>query len=217
MIKIDLHTHSEASPDGGIKPEQYANALENGGFDYIAVTDHDSINTALSLQESLGDRIIIGEEISTTQGEIVGLYLTQPIAPGQSPIATTRAIKQQGGIVYIPHPFETVRSGLSEKALDSIVHDVDIVEVHNGRAVFQNCGPQAARWAKLNHKVIAASSDAHGAKGLGTTYTLVSEKPNKQNIIKALQKARYVTNRPPLRTLLYPKAHRLRKKLGGKK
>jgi len=214
MFKIDLHTHSVASPDGGIKTEQYARALEDDQFDCIAVTDHNTIEVARSLHESLGERIIIGEEITTHEGELIGLFLKQTILPGQSALTTAKAIKAQGGIVYVPHPFETVRKGVSEASLNQITELVDIVEVHNGRAVFQNRGPQATMWARLNRKVVAASSDAHGHKGLGATYTLVSELPTVENIVKLLKKAQFVTNRPPLRTLIYPKLHRLHKNLG---
>lgn len=216
MIKIDLHTHSTASPDGGIKPEHYIRALEEGQFDCIAITDHDALETARSLHASLGERIIIGQEINTSRGELIGLFLQRPIAPRQSPLATALAVKAQGGIVYVPHPFETVRQGLSEAALNEIADAVDIIEVHNGRAVFQNRGPQAATWARLNRKVVAASSDAHGHKGLGTTYTLIAEIPTPKSIVKLLKTARFVTNRPPLRTLLYPKVQHLRHKLRNK-
>ena len=217
MIKVDLHTHSSASPDGGISPEQYLKALEDDGFDCLAITDHNTIDVALSLNKSLGERIIVGEEIATPEGEIIGLFLTKAIAPGQSPLAVVRAIKEQGGLVYIPHPLESLRSGLSRRALDNLVHDIDIVEVHNGRAVFQNRGPQAATWARINRKVMAASSDAHGHKGLGTAYTMLVEIPNRDNLVRLLKTARFVTNRAPLKTLLYPKINRLRKKLGGRK
>jgi predicted metal-dependent phosphoesterase TrpH len=214
MIKLDLHTHSNASHDGGIRPQQYIQALENGQFDCIAITDHNTIATAVTLHKSLGGRIIVGEEISTTAGDIIGLFLSKAIPAGKSPLATARAIKSQGGLVYIPHPFETIRRGLSKQTLMEIAPVVDIVEVHNGRAVFQNRGPRAATWAKLEHKVMAASSDAHGYKGLGSTYTQINAMPTAKTLVGQLSKGRFITNRPPLRTLLYPKAHRLKKRLG---
>ncbi len=213
MIKIDLHTHSIASPDGGIKPEHYDRALESGQLDCIATTDHNTIDVACSLHDSLGKHIIVGEEITTTNGELIGLFLKRSVAPRQSILATAQAIKAQGGLVYIPHPFETLRKGVSEASLNQIAELVDIVEVHNGRAVFQNRSPQAAAWARMNRKAVAASSDAHGHKGLGGTYTLVAELPTAQTLVKLLKKGRFVTNRPPLRTLLYPKIHRLHKRL----
>ena len=86
MFKVDLHTHSSASHDGGISFEQYQLALSTGLLDAIAVTDHNSIETAQALHELLGDQIIVGEEIMTSQGEIIGLFLKQPIAPGQSAV-----------------------------------------------------------------------------------------------------------------------------------
>ncbi len=212
MIKIDLHTHSQGSNDGGIRLEEYIDALKDGKLDCIAITDHNTIGLAQQLHQTLGEQIIVGEEITTSGGEIIGLFLTKPVIPGQTPLETVKSIKNQGGIVYIPHPFETVRSGLSEEALIAIADFIDVVEIHNGRAVFQNRGPKAATWARLNHKVAAASSDAHGIKGLGTTYTQISTIPTAKTLVKMLKKGRFTTNRPPLRTLLYPKINRLNKK-----
>src|SRR5664279_1477964 len=129
--KIDLHTHSYGSPDGSLKTAQYQYFLENKLLDYIAITDHNSIATALKIQlelGGLGKRIIIGEEVTTTEGEIIGLYLAHTVPAGLSPLETVAEIKSQGGLVYIPHPFETVRSGMSEKALQTIIDSVDILE-----------------------------------------------------------------------------------------
>lgn len=212
MIKIDLHTHSEASPDGGIKLEQYIEALEDGLLDYVAVTDHDSIALAVHLNKQFPDKVIVGEEIMSTDGELIGLFLTSKIEPGQTALKTALAIKAQKGLVYIPHPFETVRHGLQANVLDEIAMHIDIIEVHNGRALLQNHGPKVATWAKLNRAMVAASSDAHGVKGLGTTYTIIQKAPTSKNLVELLSVGRPVTNRPPLRTLLYPKAHRLRKR-----
>ncbi len=153
MYKIDLHTHSIASADGGIKAEQYRRLLAHGALDCVAITDHNRIDMATELAQELHDQIIIGEEITTTDGEIIGLFLQKPIAPNLSPLETVQSIKDQGGFVYIPHPFETVRSGLSERTLDQIVDYIDIIEVYNGRAVVQNRGPQAVAWAKVHQKL----------------------------------------------------------------
>lgn len=215
MLKIDLHTHSDRSPDGGIKPEEYMQVLENEQLNYLAVTDHNTIDGALALATTLGERIIIGEEIMTSEGEIIGLFLEKTIQPGQTALATMEAIKKQRGLVYIPHPFETVRHGISEATLNGLADYVDIIEVHNGRAVFQNRGPKAATWARLHNKAMAASSDAHGRKGLGSTYSSVDQPVNVSNLVSQLAKARHTTGRPPLHTLLYPKANRMRKKISG--
>jgi len=213
-MKVDLHTHSIDSPDGGLTPEDYTNLFANGTFDCLAITDHNTIKLAHSLHTTLGDKVIVGEEISTSEGELIGLFLSRVIAPEQTARATAEAIKAQGGLVYIPHPFETVRAGLGSDSLQGIADLVDIVEVHNGRALFQNRGPTAATWARLHHKVMAASSDAHGRKGIGTTYQTLHELPTSRNLVALLSTGRLVTNRPPLRSLFYPKLHRLRRRLG---
>lgn len=213
MFKIDLHTHSIASPDGGITPSEYQQILADGTLDYVAITDHDTIDFAQKLKAKYGEQIIIGEEISTLEGDIVGLFLTECIAPNQTLIDTAKAIKKQNGLVYIPHPFETVRKGVSKTALESILDFIDIVEVFNGRAVFQNKGPLATAFARINNLPGASSSDAHGAKGLGSAYTIISKKPSPSNLVKQLRTARLTTKRPPLKTLLYPKTNRLKKRL----
>lgn len=213
MIKIDLHTHSVGSPDGGITIEEYAKLLDDKVLDMIAITDHDSIDQALAIQNKLGPRIIIGEEITSLEGEIIGLFLRQKVEPGLSAIETVQAIKSQGGLVYIPHPFETVRKGITKSAIDSISDEIDIVEVYNGRAVFQNKGPQALTWARLNNKIGAASSDAHGIKGVGTTYSSVETAPTKESFLEILKTARLTTKRPPLLSLFYPKYNRFRAKI----
>lgn len=213
MYKIDLHTHSTESPDGGISEDQYTQAIDDELLDCIAITDHNSISLASRMHKTLGDKIIVGEEISSLQGDIVGLFLTEAVRPGMPLLETAQAIKAQGGIVYIPHPFETIRKGIKKVDLDTIAELVDVVETYNGRAMAQNKGPQAAVWAKLQQKPPAASSDAHGVKGLGTAFTSVKEMPSANNIVELLSFAHLNMHRPPLRTLLYPKIHKIKNKL----
>lgn len=215
MFKVDLHTHSIASPDGGITLEQYARALSTSLLDVIAITDHNRIDFATQAQASLGDRIIIGEEIMTTSGEIVGLYLTKRVKPGLSPLETIKRIKDQGGLVYVPHPFESIRKGLHPSVMEELIDYLDIIEVCNGRAFLQNRSAQTVIWAKLNHITGAASSDAHGVRGLGKTFTQVKELPTPNDLVRILSHGVSVTERPGLRSLLYPKYHSFRRRLKG--
>lgn len=215
--KVDLHTHSIASPDGSLGSGHFQKAFDDRMVDYIAITDHNRIDYALLMRQEFGDRIIVGEEIMTDRGEIIGLFLTEPIAPELSLAATVAKIKEQNGLVYIPHPFETVRHGLHPADLEDIEGLVDIIEVCNGRTFAQNRAAQAVVWAKLNNTAGAASSDAHGFKGLGKTYTRISEAPTRANLVEQLLAGTPITDRPGLRALLYPKYNRLRKRLGGKK
>ncbi len=214
MFKIDFHTHSSASPDGGITPQQYKKALRSGLLDAVAITDHNAVHVALELQKELGEQIIVGEEIMTTHGEIIGLFLTKLVPAGLSPQETVAHIKNQGGMVYIPHPFETYRKGLDPSTLEHIADDVDIIEVCNGRAFLQNRSSQAVVWARLNQRASAASSDAHGYKGLGRTYTDLAAMPERDTLLGLLETAVLRTRNPSVSALLYPKYHRLRRKLG---
>lgn len=210
MLKLDLHTHSLASPDGSITEAQYKKMLE-GGLDYIAVTDHNTINFALQLRKALGERIIVGEEIKAIEGEIIGLYLTEEIPARMSALETVKAIKGQGGLVYIPHPFEARRKGLQPKALGAIAEFVDIIEVQNGRAVFENESLKAEAWATRHQVAGAASSDAHGWHGWGKTYSLVDGKVTRSTLTKLLVTSQHKLGWPGARGLLYPKFNRLRK------
>lgn len=211
MYKIDLHTHSEASRDGSITTTQYHQVLEDGTLDYVAITDHNKIDFALELQKTLGNKVIVGEEINTKEGEVIGLFLTEKISRDMTVKETIRAIKKQNGIVYVPHPFETVRKGLPRKVIESIIDDIDVMEVFNGRAFFQNKGPEAATLARINNIPGMASSDAHGAKGLGTAYGVIHKPPTANNLADQLSTAKLIMKRPPLKTLLYPKANRIKK------
>lgn len=213
MYKVDLHTHSSASNDGSILLSQYETAISSGLLDYVAITDHNRIDAALEAQAKLGDRIIVGEEISTTKGDLIGLFLKEVVEPQQSPEDTIAAIKAQGGLVYVPHPFETVRKGMSESTLAMLADMIDIIEIHNGRAMMQNRSEKAIVWARLHQKPGAAGSDAHGAKGLSKTYCLLAEPPSRENLTALLAKAQFIVGRPPLKTLLYPKVNRARKQM----
>lgn len=210
MFKIDLHTHSSSSKDGGITLNQYEDALSTGLIDCVAVTDHNRIDFAKKLNEALGDKVIVGEEIMTSSGEIIGLYLEEKIPAKLTPVDTIRLIKEQGGLVYIPHPLESFRSGLQINVLEELIDYIDIVEIGNGRALQMSKYSQILVWSNLNHIAGAASSDAHGKVGFGRTYTLIPELPTKQTLAELLKKGTPIIQRPKLRSLLYPKYNRLK-------
>jgi len=211
MCRVDLHTHSLASPDGGLSLADYRHMIDEKGLVCIAITDHDTIEFAKQAQLALGDQIIVGEEITATEGEIIGLYLRSPIASGRSLRETVAAIKQQHGLVYVPHPFETRRKGLSARSLETIIADIAIVETSNGRAVFQNRSKEAYAWAAEHGLPGAASSDAHGPSGWGKTYSVLDHVPSRDTLAGLLHSAQYKIGSPGVRGVLYPKYNRLRR------
>jgi predicted metal-dependent phosphoesterase TrpH len=210
LYKVDLHTHSTASPDGSLMLRHYRQALERRLLDCIAVTDHNTIAAAQNMHTELGKQIIVGEEITAQEGEIVGLYLTEVIPKGLSALEVVDRIRQQGGLVYIPHPFETVRKGINAQTLEQIADKVDIIEIHNGRAIFQNHNAKALQWAARHEVPGAASSDAHGIGGWGKTYTMLESLPTRQTLVAQLANASYQRGFPGVRGILYPKFNRMR-------
>lgn len=179
----------------------------------MAITDHGSIDFALDARKEFGEQIIVGQEIMTNQGEIIGLYLHKPIKDGQEIMTAIRHIKEQGGLVYVPHPFENVRKGITEATLGSIISQVDIIEAANGRAMFQNKRKLASEWATTSGTAMAASSDAHGRFGWGYTYSSVLHKPTKATLVTLLADAAYATGNVGI-GVVYPKLNRLKKKVG---
>lgn len=213
MHKIDLHTHSEASADGGLTLLQYEQKIHNGSLQQIAITDHNRIDFAVQAHKKLGDVIIVGEEIMTTEGEVIGLFLRKLIEPYKSLQETVLAIKNQGGIVYIPHPFETMRSGVSEESLEKITDQVDIIEVYNGRAMQRTAQAKALAWAKAQEVAAAASSDAHGGSGWGRTYTSCEYNCTSDTIVDELSRGQLMCKDVGMIGRLYPTLHRTRKKI----
>ena len=213
---LDLHTHSYGSPDGGLSLNEYRRMLESGKLDVVAITDHGSIKTAQDIQAKLGElgeRIIIGEEIKTTDGEIIGLYLNESIPEGMTPAETVVAIRAQAALVYVPHPFEKIRSGMSKAGLASILPDVDIVESFNGRAYGRNPEKKLREltdYVDNIHWSYAASSDAHGGIGWGRTYSIVDTLPTKDSLVTLMKSASYSRKRVGL-GILYPKVNRIHK------
>lgn len=215
MIKIDLHTHSIISPDGAgsITESDFTRFLEQGVLDCIAITDHNEIRFAQMMQKKLGEKIIVGEEITTKDGEMVGLFLKQRIAPGHSAKETAKEIHEQGGLVYIPHPFEILRKGIQMGTLETLIDEIDIFEVFNGRGRWRGKAKEAAAFADEYHLAAAASSDAHGPAGVGRTFSIIKEMPTKNTLKKLLEEGTLEKRYASLWTYLYPVMNTIKNKL----
>lgn len=215
MIKIDLHTHSIISPDGAgsIMQSDFETLLTSGKLDCIAITDHNETSLALHLHKKLGNKIIVGEEIMTRDGEMIGLFLTKTISPGLSAKETVKEIKKQGGLVYIPHPFETLRKGLQKNVLEQIIDEIDIFEVFNGRGLLRGKTKEATAFAMEHNLIGAASSDAHGLGGIGNTFSVLSNIPTSQTLKKLLQQGHLRRKYAPLWSYFYPVINIIKNKI----
>ena len=176
MLRADLHLHTRFSFDATLKLERLLEICSRKGLNCIAVTDHHTIRGAVQFQEMAPFRVIVGEEIKTSQGEVIGLFLQEEIPRGLSPLETVRRIKAQGGLVSIPHPFDRVRRGvITKKGLDEILPYADIVEAFNARNVFDRDNRRAREMASQENLLVSAVSDSHTPFEPGDTYVEMPE------------------------------------------
>jgi predicted metal-dependent phosphoesterase TrpH len=175
---VDLHAHSSASFDSLSDPRRMVERAIAIGLTHLAITDHERIDGARRALEAAGDRltVIVGEEVRSRDGDLIGLFLEEAVPPGLSAAETAAAIHEQGGIVGLPHPFDGYRSSGgsqasgADEALDELAALVDYVETHNARA-YRDANPRAGAFAARHELPGVASSDAHTIMELGVAST----------------------------------------------
>jgi predicted metal-dependent phosphoesterase TrpH len=207
LIEVDLHMHTDHSGDCATPVEVLLATARERGLGAIAVTDHNEISGALEAAEqaaSAGVKVIVGEEVKTaSQGEVIGLFLKEKIPRGLSLEETVAEIKRQGGIVYVPHPFDRMHSVPDYEHLLSILDDVDAIEIFNPRVAISAFNDEAARFAAKYRIVAGAGSDSHVAQGLGSVAIRMRDFDGPQEFMQSLRDADILT-RPS--SLLYVQA-----------
>ncbi len=164
---MDLHMHTSASHDCRSDPADVVHRARDIGLSGIAITDHNEIDGALAAHQLDPELVIVGEEVRTSEGlDLIGLWLSDRIPPGGNFRAVADAIHAQGGIVYVPHPFDSHR-GTTEAFLDDLVDCIDAVEVFNARIHDKSRNARAAAWASRHGLPAGAGSDAHTLREIG--------------------------------------------------
>ena len=197
----DLHMHSSHSKDCVISVADLLARASEIGLDVVAITDHNTVAGGLEgreLADRHGVRVIVGEEVMTSEGEVIGLFLEETIPPGMSFAETIDAIKSQGGVVYVPHPFDRLHAVPSRAALLASVTDLDVMEVFNSRIAFPGFNVQAERFALRYGIPAAAGSDSHVLPGLGTAITGMDEFSGPHDFVAALADSRIIRRRKSL-------------------
>ena len=190
-MRADLHSHTHFSRDGFTSPERFVKQALRRGLDCIAVSDHNNIVGALEVAKLAPFRVIISEEIKTSEGEIIGWFLREPIAKGLTPEETVRAIREQGGLVCVPHPFDKLRSSpLKTAALLRILPEVDAIETFNARVTLPGDTRKAVDFARAHGKLASAGSDAHWHPELGGTYIDIPDFRDAGDFLAALRAGR---------------------------
>ena len=169
-VRYDLHLHTEFSPDSDTALDAIeAHALARG-LTGLAVTDHDAVEGALRLKSRVRTlHVIVGEEVTTLDGDVIGLFLRERVPPGMPALETMQAIHAQGGLVYLPHPFDKPRARRTGGAsLVSVLQEVDIIETFNGKVGRDRYNLLAFDFARKHEKIGGGGSDAHHLRAIGT-------------------------------------------------
>lgn len=182
--KVDLHFHTIFSSDSLITLQQAIKICRRKRIDCIAVTDHNEINGALRLKKAAPFKVIIGEEIKTKEGDIIGLFLKERIPPYLGMSETINLIKSQKGIAYLPHPHKMDKQNILKN-----ISSIDIIEIYNSNYVKTKNYTYAIEIAHKYNKPAAAGSDAHTAFEIGNSYIEISPFEDKDDFLDKLKGA----------------------------
>jgi predicted metal-dependent phosphoesterase TrpH len=179
---IDLHCHTSASFDSLANPGAVVRAAASRGLTHLAVTDHDNVEGALRARDAAPPEltVIIGEEIKTADGDLIAVFLERTVPPGLSALEAIAAIREQGGLVGVPHPFDRLRGYGRESGADlaDIAGLVDWIEAYNARVVGGSANEKAALFAREHGLPGVCASDSHSIMEVGISYNIVSGDPS---------------------------------------
>jgi predicted metal-dependent phosphoesterase TrpH/glycosyltransferase involved in cell wall biosynthesis len=207
-VHVDLHMHTDHSSDCATPAATLLQAAKAAGLGAIAVTDHNEVSGAHEARELAaamgGIEVIVAEEVKTAdQGEVIGLFIEDKVPRGMTLRETIAAIRDQGGLVYVPHPFDRMHAVPDYEHLLDVVEDVDVIEVFNPRVAFSAFNEEAARFAQKYRIVAGAGSDSHVAAGLGSVKIRMRAFDGPDEFLESLRDADIVRKR---QSLLYVQA-----------
>jgi predicted metal-dependent phosphoesterase TrpH len=198
MIRVDLHVHTSYSVDGIMSPEEVVDVSLRRGLGALAITDHNSVAGAQAVQQLAPFPVVIGQEISTSDGEIVGLFLEQEVPKDLSAGETVRLIKEQGALAGVPHPFDRLRrESLDGGVLEGLADRLDFLEVFNARVTLPEDNRRAREFALRQGLASTAGSDAHSRFELGRVYVEMPSFDGREEFLERLREGRIVGAQSP--------------------
>jgi predicted metal-dependent phosphoesterase TrpH/glycosyltransferase involved in cell wall biosynthesis len=216
-IHVDLHMHTDHSPDCATPVETLLATAREVGLGAIAITDHNEVSGAFAAREiadEFGVKVIVGEEVKTAeQGEVIGLFLERRIERGMTMEETIAEVRRQGGLVYVPHPFDRLHSVPDYEHLLEIVEQIDILEVFNPRVALTAFNEEAERFAAKYRIVPGAGSDSHVAQGLGSVMIRVHDFNGPEEFLESMRDADIVRKQ---KNLVYVQALKFLQTGGGR-
>ncbi len=196
LIDVDLHMHTDHSYDCATPVEVLLAEARARGLGAIAITDHNEVSGALEARAKAdGLTVIVGEEVKTAeQGEVIGLFIEEKIPRGMTLEETIAEIKRQGGLVYVPHPFDRMHSVPDYEHLLRVIDDVDAIEVFNPRIAITEFNDEAVRFAAKYRIAAGAGSDAHVPQGLGSVRIRMRDFDGPDEFLQSLRDADIIRN-----------------------
>jgi hypothetical protein len=199
LIDVDLHMHTDHSNDCATPVEVLLATARDAGLGAIAVTDHNEISGAHDARAKAaeyGVKVIVGEEVKTAdQGEVIGLFIEEKIPRGMTLAETIAEIRRQGGLVYVPHPFDRMHAVPDYEHMLAVVGDIDAIEVFNPRIAIPAFNEEAVRFAAKYRIVGGAGSDSHVAQGLGSVRIRMRDFDGPDEFLESLRDAD-ITGKP---------------------
>ncbi len=214
-INVELHCHTYHSSDSLMLPQQILQVCDRRGIDRVAITDHNSIAGARETSALDPKRVIIGEEILTTEGEILGYFVSEEIPKGLPPLEVVERLKAQGAVISISHPFDPTRGcRWSVETLETLFPHIDALEVLNARCWNDQPNNKAADFARNAGLLSTAGSDAHAPVEVGRAYLSLPAFSDADSFKEALKHARILGHRSFPLVHLYSRYATWRKLLG---
>lgn len=193
-----MHTHTMFSGDSTTTLDEIVESVTEAGLDVLCVTDHNAIEGAVRLQRELESaglcRVVVGEEVRTHTGEIIGLFLTERISFGATAAETAAQVRAQGGVVYVPHPFDPMRRNITEDSLVDITRAglVDAIEAHNSKTSLASLNARAREFGEQHGLALGAGSDAHVPHALGSAFVEMPDFDGPADFLTKLNEGRIV-------------------------
>ena len=216
MLQADLHIHTKYSMDCNTSLDKIISRCHETGINCVAIADHGTAEGALKMQRLAPFKVIVAEEILTPHGEIMGMFLKETIPSGLSVEQVISRIREQNGLVCIPHPFDRIRhSGLDGNIIEEIAGQIDVLEVFNSRSLTHQPQNKARLFAEKHGIAQSAGSDAHMVSEIGRAYIEMPEFKGRDDFLKALAQGKICGQRSNPVTHFTSTWTRLKNKLVG--
>lgn len=197
-VRVELHLHTHASSDSLVEPQKLLDHCARIGIDRVAITDHNSISGALAAKALAPDRVIVGEEIETTQGELLGYFMSDHIPAGLEPLAAIERLRAQDAVISVSHPFDQTRGPKwTYEQLLAIAPHIDAMEVFNARCFTNKPNRKASAFARQQGLLATVGSDAHSYYEVGRASMVLPPFSDAKQFLAGLKIARLQTRLSP--------------------